>query len=211
MSGRHGISAADAAGEAGGATPEAELAGAAAGREALTIRRARATEYAAIDLLVTAAYAHDYGTREAGGDPLHQSAVRDRDFEVWIAESAEGELLGTVTLRKAGGPPLHEDIAENELDLRLLGVSPGARRRGVGAALMRHARLVAAQNGFGAVVLKTAPNMAGAHRLYESLGFDRAPERDGLWIGGKRIIDLYSYVLPTAEAVPPATAGARRL
>ncbi|GAA1315516.1 GNAT family N-acetyltransferase [Leucobacter albus] len=193
MSGQHGAQLAAATGAA------------ATQGEALTIRRARADEYAAIDQLVTEAYAHDYGARESGGDPLHESAVRDRDFEVWVAASQTNELVGSVTLRKAGGPSLHEDVAEHELDLRLLGVSPGARRRGVGAALMRHAATVAAERGFAAVVLKTAPNMTGAHRLYESLGFDRTPARDGLWIGGNRIIDLYSYVLPVA---PPAVAGA---
>lgn len=40
--------------------------------------------------------------------------------------------------------------------------------------------------------------MTGAHGLYESLGFERYPDRDGLWIGGEKVLDLiaYRYRLP---------------
>lgn len=176
------------------------------------IRRAGAGDYAAIDTLIAEAYAHDYGPQSASGDPMHRAAVRDINYEVWVAEDAAGELLGSVTLRRFGGSALHEDVADHELDLRLLGVSPRARRSGVGAALMGHAAELAAEAGFGAVVLKTAPHMHSAQRLYETLGFARAPERDGLWIGGERILDLLTYVLPVAElpALPVADPDAAR-
>lgn len=165
----------------------------------LAIRRADPHEFAAIDHLITTAYAHDYGPQREGDDPMHAAARRADAFEVWVALDASGRLVGSVTTRAPGGPPLHEDVHDDELDLRLLGVSPTARRLGVGAALMRHIAGRASRAGFGAVVLKTAPNMTGAHRLYESLGFARAPERDGLWIGGARIFDLYTYRLPLRE------------
>lgn len=165
----------------------------------LTIRRARSGEYESIDILIAEAYAHDYGERAESSDPMRFSEIRDREFEVWISESATGELLGSVTLRRQSGAALHEDIADGELDLRLLGVSPRARRLGVGAELMRHTAKHAAAAGFEAVVLKTGPNMVGAHRLYETLGFERVPERDGLWIGGEKVFDLYTYVLPLSE------------
>ena len=165
----------------------------------LTIRRAASTDYRAIDGLIAEAYAHDYGERSGGGsDPMRLSERRDDAYDVWVAVDEGEELLGSVTLRRAGGPPLHEDVPADELDLRLLGVSPRARRRGVGAALMGHAAEVAAASGLRAVALKTGPEMHAAHRLYESLGFSRAPERDGLWIGGERVLDLFTYVLPVA-------------
>lgn len=171
----------------------------------LVIRRPSPEEYAAVDRLIEESYAHDYGPSDPHDDPVYRSAVRDRDYEVWVAADAGDRLLGSVTLRAPGGPPLHEDVAEDELDLRLLGVSPSARRRGVAATLMRQATARAAESGRAAVVLKTAPNMRGAHRLYEALEFSRAPERDGLWIGGERVLDLYAYVYPLRE---PARAGA---
>lgn len=174
----------------------------------LVIRRPVPEEYAAVDRLIEESYAHDYGPSDAHDDPVYRSEVRDRDYEVWVAVDADGALLGSVTLRAPGGPPLHEDIGEHELDLRLLGVSPRARRRGVAAALMRQAEARAVETGRAAVVLKTAPNMRGAHRLYEALDFTRAPERDGLWIDGERVLDLYTYVYPLRE---PARAGGGRL
>lgn len=176
-----------------------------------TLRRVRSDEYEAVDRLIAEAYAHDYGESDESGDPMRSSAVRDRTHEVWVAVDADGELLGSVTFRAAGGPPLHEDFAEHELDLRLLGVSPRARRRGVAAALMRLVAEEAERSGFTAVALKTAPNMRGAHALYEALGFVRAPERDGLWIGGEKLLDLYTYILPlpslaTESVVDPTAA-----
>ncbi|MFT4231419.1 MAG: GNAT family N-acetyltransferase [Leucobacter sp.] len=110
------------------------------------------------------------------------------------ADADPGALLGSITLRTAGGPPLHEDFGPDELDLRLLAVSPLARRRGIGAALMHQATIRAEEGGFDAVALKTAPNMSGAHRLYEALGYRRAPERDGLWVDGEKVLDLRTYL-----------------
>lgn len=168
----------------------------------VAIRLARPGEFPAIDRLIDDAYAHDYGRDEDHDSPMSASAFRAVDFDVWAAADPDpgsddtGTLIGSVTTRRRGGPPLHEDFRPDELDLRLLGVSPLARRRGVGAAIMRAVIAHAESIGFAAVALKTAPNMHGAHRLYESLGFVRAPERDGLWIGGERVLDLYTYRYP---------------
>lgn len=172
----------------------------------LEIRRAQAGEHAGIDELLRAAYAHDYGPSGSAGDPMHRADVRARAHDVWVAIDSDGLFVGSVTTRRPGGPSLHEDVAETELDLRLLGVSPLARRRGIGAAIMRHIEDVARDAGWSAVTLKTAPNMSGAHRLYEALGFSRTPERDGLWIGGERVLDLFNYVLPLSAGVEPPLA-----
>lgn len=164
------------------------------------VRQAARAEYGAIDELIAAAYAHDYGERTGDG-PLHRSEERAREHDVWVAVDPSGTLLGSVTTRRPGGPPLHEDVAHDELDLRLLGVSPAARRRGIGATLMREVATRAAHQGFRAVVLKTAPDMRGAHRLYEALGYTRHPERDGLWIAGSKRLDLFTYAYPLAPLV----------
>lgn len=160
---------------------------------------ARPEEHEEIDRLILDAYAHDYGPGERG-DSMRFARVRAEQFDVWAARDHEGAILGSVTTRRVGGRALHEDTNDGELDLRLLGVSPRARRQGIGAKIMRAVTSYAQQEGFGAVVLKTAPHMTGAHRLYESLGFDRAEDRDGLWINGERVLDLYSYVYPLESA-----------
>lgn len=161
----------------------------------VVVRRAEPGEHERIDAVVDAAYAHDYGPSE-GGDPMHRSAVRAEGFDVWIATDATGAVLGSVTTRRAGGAALHEDFGSGDADLRLLAVAPGARRRGVATALMQQAIAQARIDGFTAVALKTGPGMHGAHRLYEALGFDRAPENDGLWIDGERVLDLLAYRFP---------------
>ncbi len=181
-------------------------------RERVRVRQAHPADATAVDQLVAAAYAHDYGPREHGdgaNDPMQRSTIRAREYDVWVAEDGAGTILGTVTTRRPGGPSLHEDVAGDELDLRLLGVAPAARRRGVGVALMRFTQERAAAAGFRAVVLKTGPQMHGAHRLYESLGYERRPERDGLWIGGARQLDLLMYERPVHPLVTvPLTESA---
>lgn len=162
----------------------------------IKVREARPDEYAAVDELIREAYAHDYGSSAESDDPMRRAEVRAELHTVWVAVAEDGSLLGSATTRRRGGPALHEDVAADEIDLRLLGVSPKARRLGVGAAIMRELEGHARAENWRALVLKTAPNMVGAHRLYESLGFERAPARDGLWIGGTRLFDLFMYVLP---------------
>lgn len=165
------------------------------GLSGVRIRLAEADEFDAVDRVIDAAYAHDYGPSEPH-DAMHFARNRAELYDVWIARDAAGQVVGSVTTRRAGGPSLHEDVADDELDLRLLGVSPSARRLGVGAELMRFVIVEAERQGFRGVFLKTAPNMVGAHRLYESLGFTRATARDGLWINGQRVLDLFSYTYP---------------
>ena len=162
---------------------------------AVVIELAGPEDYAAIDRLIEEAYAHDYGPSDPAerGDPTRSASHRAERFDVWVAR-AGGELLGSVTSRRIDGPSLHEDVPAGEIDVRLLGVASTARRRGIGALLMGHIVAEAERQGAAAVSLKTQPFMHGAHRLYDSLGFERRPDRDGLWIGGVRVLDLHGYV-----------------
>lgn len=163
------------------------------------VRLAHPDEYDEVDRLIEAAYRHDYGP-SAHEDPSRFARTRAERYDVWVARDG-AELLGSVTTRRAGGPSLHEGVPDNELDLRLLGVAPAARRRGIGACLMRHALEEAERQGFTAVTLKTQPYMVGAHRLYEGLGFARVPDRDGLWVGGRKVLDLIAFRAPVVSAV----------
>lgn len=175
------------------------------GAARVVVRLARPEEYEVIDPMLEAAYAHDYGPSDGNSDPLRFARARAELFDVWVAIESDAEnesagggsaILGSVTTSRLGGPGLHEDATPDELDLRLLGVAPAARRRGIAASIMRHVIAHAAATGFEAVVLKTQPRMHGAHRLYEGLGFQRTPKRDGLWIGGEKVLDLLAYRYP---------------
>jgi GNAT superfamily N-acetyltransferase len=82
-----------------------------------------------------------------------------------VADDARG-IVGTVQLVL--------DLAENQphrADLSKMLVRPGARRRGVGAALLRAAEQLALQLGKSLLVLDTAS--ADAERLYVRLGWLR--------------------------------------
>ncbi|HVH93798.1 MAG TPA: GNAT family N-acetyltransferase, partial [Nocardioidaceae bacterium] len=57
-------------------------------------------------------------------------------------------------------------------------VSPENRRRGVAGALIGVCMERARELGYDALALSSLPVQQAAHRLYERLGFRRAPDRD---------------------------------
>ncbi|MCB0913632.1 MAG: GNAT family N-acetyltransferase, partial [Propionibacteriaceae bacterium] len=104
-----------------------------------SVRRAEASEYAAVGELTVQAYLADGGL--PAGDPyyelLRDAAGRDTDAELWVAADADGTLLGTVTWCPAGSG-YRELGGAGEGEFRSLAVAPEARGRGVGEALVRH-------------------------------------------------------------------------
>ncbi len=76
------------------------------------------------------------------------------------------------------GSPWRELGGHDEGEFRMLAVAPGARRSGVGEALVRLVLDRFREEGAVAIVMSTLPQMTDAHRLYERLGFERTPERD---------------------------------
>lgn len=98
-------------------------------------------------------------------------------------------LLGTVTVCRAGSP--WREIAEpDEGEFRMLAVGPATQGRGVGEALVRHVLHLFARERARAVVLSTTPQMQGAHRLYQRLGFTRCADRDWSPMPG---VDLLAF------------------
>jgi len=96
---------------------------------------------------------------------------------VWVAEDiATGAILGTVATPRPGGW-ISELGKTGELDFRLLAVAPAARGRGIGELLTRHVLTLARERGLGRVVMNSGPEMLGAHRLYDRMGFTRLPDR----------------------------------
>ncbi|MFE0812041.1 GNAT family N-acetyltransferase [Streptomyces sp. NPDC058848] len=146
-----------------------------------TIRRAAADEYETLGEITAQAYLQDglldFGESDAYLGELRNVAKRAAAAEV-LAVVADGRVLGGVTFVPSGGPMA--DIARpGEAEIRMLAVAREARGRGAGEALVRacvdRARAVQACTS---VVLSTQRTMRTAHRLYERLGFVRAPGRD---------------------------------
>lgn len=107
---------------------------------------------------------------------LLDGPARANEAELWVATDA-GAVLGCVTFCPEGSA-WRELAGPGDGEFRMLAVSPHARGRGVGEALVRQCLERAREVGFGSVVLCSMDQMADAHRLYTRLGFERAPEQD---------------------------------
>ena len=97
-----------------------------------------------------------------------------------VAEDG-GALVGTVLLLPAGAAlatPDGTSITLRSPEVRLLAVAPSARGKGVALALMEACIERARAAGAPALSLHTTDMMAVAMRLYERMGFARAPELD---------------------------------
>ena len=143
----------------------------------MEIRRAASDEHAEIGELTVAAYAaFTKGAEDFYVQHLRDAAARDRDAELWVAVD-DGVVVGTVTIAPEGSP-WRELGKPGEGEFRMLAVAPAARGRGVGEALVRHAVDRFRAEDLTRVVLCSLREMGAAHRIYQRLGFERAPELD---------------------------------
>lgn len=145
----------------------------------IRVRDARPGEYAAIGELTVEAYAAGgHLADDVGYDAsLRDVAGRAASAEVLVAVDGGDVVLGTVTVAAAGTPKA-EVARAGELEFRMLAVSPRAQGRGVGEALTKAVLDLARERRLSRVVLSSRDRMSTAHRLYERLGFVRAPELD---------------------------------
>ncbi|MFD7502506.1 GNAT family N-acetyltransferase [Streptomyces sp. NPDC059850] len=156
----------------------------------VTIRRARDEELDDIGEFTAAVYLGDglldFGAEDPYLDELRNARKRATGSEVLVAVS-DGVVLGALAFAVHGGT--YAELARpDESEFRMLAVRPEARRRGAAEALVRACMDRTRELGLGGMVLSTHPRMTTAHRLYQRLGFRRAPERDwypvpevGLW------------------------------
>jgi GNAT superfamily N-acetyltransferase len=104
--------------------------------------------------------------------------IRGRaDRTLVLGAFEDGRPLGTVTLEvdvkiEDDGSPLSPEAA----NVRMLGVAPEARRRGIGRALMEATMAEARARGKRALTLNTGDRMRSAIAMYEAMGFTREPD-----------------------------------
>ena len=152
--------------------PAADVAG------RLAIREVRPEEYDALGDLTVAAY-RSSGELDPGYlEHIHDVGARAAVCPVLVAVDASGRVLGGVTYVPGPGTPYSEVEREGEAGFRMLAVDPAAQGLGVGrrlvvACLERARRDGRHRDGPAHPAVDDA-----AHRLYESLGFRRDPERD---------------------------------
>lgn len=121
-------------------------------------------------------------------DRLADIAGRADRTTVLVAVEA-GRILGSATLEledRVEGGRARDPLAPDEAHIRMLGVDPGARRRGVGRALVEACVERARAAGKRRITLHTTEEMRVAHRMYRSLGFQRGP--DAVWPDGFRLM-----------------------
>jgi ribosomal protein S18 acetylase RimI-like enzyme len=159
------------------------------------IRRARAEDLETVGRLTVAAYAPYLEDSDSGYiEHLRDTPRRDREADVWVAVDDDGTVLGSVTSCPEGSP-WRELAQPGEGEFRMLAVDPAAQGRGVGRALVEHVVDGFRSLGSRCVVLCSMTTMTPAHRVYEGLGFARAPELDWSPVPG---VDLVAYRLDLA-------------
>lgn len=97
-----------------------------------------------------------------------------------VVAVADGTVIGTARFFPVGRVPV--PLPPDWAWVRAVGVHPSARGTGVGRALMAHCD--ANVGAASALALHTMDFMPAAVRLYERLGYDRAPEWD-IVVGAK--------------------------
>lgn len=164
-----------------GLTGPTEPTGSAAGEGAVVVRVAEPGDYDALGQIVLDAYRSLPGGDTTAGYERALRAVAERAVAGVVLAAVDrgtGGVIGCVTYVPGPESPLAEEISDGEAAVRMLGVEPAAQRRGAGRALMDACIERARADGRERLVLHSTPWMTDAHRLYERLGFRRAPERD---------------------------------
>jgi GNAT superfamily N-acetyltransferase len=98
------------------------------------------------------------------------------------ATPAERRILGTVTLTIGGGKYFEwNPQADGDCGFRMLAVAPDVQGRGVGPRLVAECLERARAAGCTRMIIGSTEWMTTAHRIYERIGFRRAPELDQWW------------------------------
>ncbi len=147
----------------------------------IAIREAKAEEHAQAGVVTAEAY-REFALE---GDPDWQeylvrlADVADRASRTTILVAVEGDrILGTATLELDGRTePEGDPLGPDEAHIRMLGVVPEARGRGIGRLIMEACEVRAAASGRTLITLNTTLRMRSAQRMYESLGYSRDDDR----------------------------------
>jgi ribosomal protein S18 acetylase RimI-like enzyme len=145
------------------------------------VRTARPDEHEEAGRVTALAYREYVQPGEAAWEAYLEEIAdvrrRARVADVLVAVE-DGAILGTATLElgermDGDDPPLRPD----EAHIRMLGVDPAARRRGVARALMHACAERALAAGRTRITLHTTQRMLGAQAMYEGMGFERLADR----------------------------------
>jgi len=148
-----------------------------------TIRDARPDERDEVRAVTLAAY-REYAARMPRLWDSYRQNIEATLADVGPAQQLvveeDGAIVATVLLYppRRVHAPRGESIEMPWPEARLLAVAPAARGRGLGTALMQECVRRTRQTGARVLSLHTTDVMETAVRMYERMGFVRAPELD---------------------------------
>lgn len=159
----------------------------------LTIRDARADELTAVRELTRRAYAEyatimDATSWAALSNAIDAGLASGQDMQRIVAVDGN-TIVGSALLF----PPSDDaykglGIRVTAPEVRLVAVDPSARGRGIARALMDECLRRARASGATEIGLHTSRSMQAAIRMYEGMGFERAPENDFQPAGTERVV-----------------------
>ncbi|HZB01553.1 MAG TPA: GNAT family N-acetyltransferase [Actinomycetota bacterium] len=150
----------------------------------VVIRRASETEHSEAGRVTADAYREFVRPGDADWDRylerIANVAERAERTTVLIAVE-DGRILGSLTLELDGrvrdsSDAEHRPLADGEAHIRMLGVDPEARGRGVARALMERSEAIARAAGKTVMTLNTTKRMVAARAMYERLGYERTAD-----------------------------------
>jgi GNAT superfamily N-acetyltransferase len=153
---------------------------------AVRIREATSEDYDEIARLTVAAYraldtwvGDDYAGHLAD---VASRAAAENTIVLVAEDETEGRILGSVTLTLGGGPYFEWALGiDGDCGFRMLAVDPAAQGRGTGPRLVAECLDRARAAGRKRMIIGSTEWMTTAHRIYERVGFHRAPELDQQW------------------------------
>ena len=150
----------------------------------MEVREATPDEHAEAGRVTSEAYREFVGSGDEDWERYLQriADVADRADQTTIIVAVEdGRVLGSLTLELDGrvrdeGEEDQRPLEPEEAHIRMLGVDPAARARGVARALMAASETRARAAGKTFMTLNTTQRMRAAQAMYEGLGYERAED-----------------------------------
>jgi ribosomal protein S18 acetylase RimI-like enzyme len=162
----------------------------------IVVRTARPDEYAEVGAVTARAY-EEFVPKEHGEWATYLGRIADiarRAARTTVLVALDGDKVAgsaTVELDARVSEESERPLAPDEAHLRMLGVHPAYRRRGIARQLVEACIEVARSKGKRRLTLDTGPQMRAAQAMYAAMGFRKS---------GVRELDngfcLYSYELP---------------
>jgi GNAT superfamily N-acetyltransferase len=162
------------------------------------VRPVRPEEYEEAGRVTALAY-REFADSESWDRYLDQIADVGARAHVGVVLVAveDGRILGSATLELDERiEDDHDALPPDQAEIRMLGVDPGQRGRGVARALMDACFAWAGRAGKKRMLLHTTQRMKAAQAMYGSLGFERLPDR--VFPDGFVLLTYERLILPDA-------------